>query len=274
MFNLLRFELRVRTGAIIGWGIGLFIFAGGYLMFYPSIEEQFSKLDISNIPLYQAFGEMNMATFEGYMASTVVNFLAVIFAIYAVVNGTGTLAGEEDAGTLELLAAMPLPRWQIVTAKAVAIIISGVLILVLTVLGVMGAVAWLVEQVETQITAADSIPAVFGALPITMCFMMISLFLGAWLPNRRAASTAGTVIVIFSYLGSNLANMIDALKPVKPYLPFTYYETTARVFTEGIDVGDALILLGVAAVFLALAILAFQRRNLTTGAWFWQRGRG
>lgn len=274
MLNLLRFELRVRTGAIFGWGIGLVLFAAMYLMFFPSMEEQFSKIDISSIPIYQAFGEMDMASFEGYMAATVVNFLAVIFAIYAVVNGTGTLAGEEDAGTLEQLAALPLPRWQLVTAKAAAIILSGILILAVTTLGVMAAVVWIKGQVETDIMPVDSIPAVFGSLPIVVCFMMISLFLGAWLPNRRVASTAGTVIVIFSYLGSNLANMIEALEPVKPYLPFTYYDNTSRIFTEGIDAGDALTLLATAAVFLLLAILAFQRRNLTTGAWFWQRARG
>jgi hypothetical protein len=35
----------------------------------------------------------------------------------------------------------------------------------------------------------------------------------------------------------------------------------------------ALVLLLMAAVFTALAVLSFQRRNLTVGAWPWQRGR-
>jgi hypothetical protein len=38
----------------------------------------------------------------------------------AVAHGTGTLAGEEDSGRLELIVALRIPRWQIVAVKALA----------------------------------------------------------------------------------------------------------------------------------------------------------
>ena len=273
MFNLFGFEIRVRRGAIIGWGLGLAAFAFIYLPFYPSVQEQFSGISFEDIALYQALGSFNMATFEGYFASTVLQFFAVLFAIYAVVNGTATLAGEEDAGTLELLAAMPLRRGQIVVAKALAMVVSGLFILAIASLFVMAAVAFVASQVEIEITPIEAVPAVWNSLPITICFMMISLFLGAFLPNRRIAATVGTVVVIGSYFGTNLVGLIESLEPLKPFLPFNYYSATAEIFTEGIVWSDALILLVAAAVFLLLAVLAFRRRNLTVGAWPWQRNR-
>jgi ABC-2 type transport system permease protein len=273
MVNLLGFEIRIRRGTIISWGLGLAGFAFIYLPFYPSVVDQFSGINFEEIALYQALGSFNMATFEGYFASTVLQFFAVIFAIYAVVNGTATLAGEEDAGTLELLAAMPLKRWHIVVAKALAMIVSGVFILAIASVFVMLAVSLVAAQVEVGITPLEAVPAVWNSLPITICFMMISLFLGALLPNRRIAAAAGTVIVIASYFGNNLAGMIPGLESIKPFVPFNYYNASPDLFTDGIPWGDTFVLLAAAGVFLLLAILAFQRRSLTTGAWPWQRNR-
>lgn len=273
MLSLFLFELRIRMGAIIGWGLGLSAFAFIYLPFYPSVYDQFSQFDFEGIALYQALGNFDMASFEGYFASTVLQFFAVIFAIFAVTNGTATLAGEEDAGTLELIAAMPLARWQVVVAKALAMIVATAAILVFSGFFVMAGVALVGGQVEIAIKPLDAIPAIWNAAPITICFLMINLFLGAWLPNRRIAATVGTVIVVFSYFGTNLSGMINSLEPLGPLLPFYYYNASAEIFDTGIAWGDAGTLLAAAAFFLGLAVLAFRRRNLTVGAWFWQRAK-
>ncbi len=274
MFNLFRFELRLRRGAIIGWGIGLAGFAMMYLMFYPSIEEQFGDIDLSTIAIYQALGEMSMASLQGYFASTVLNFLPIIFSVYAVIAGTAALAGDEEAGTLELLAAMPLKRWQIVIAKALALTVSGVLIIVMGTLGTMLAVNIVGSQVETDLTGLDVLPAVLNTLPVGLVFMMFSLFMGAYLPARRMASAVGTVAIIGSFLASNLAGTVEALEPLKPFLPFTYHDATAAVLTEGVKAGDVFTLLAAALIFLILAVLSFNRRNLTVGAWPWQKSKG
>lgn len=273
MLKLFGFEVRIRRGAILSWGLGLAGFAFIYLPFFPTVQEQFTNINFEEIALYQALGNFSMATFEGYFASTVLQFFAVLFAIYAVSNGTATLAGEEDAGTLELIAALPLRRAQIVLAKALAMIVSGIAILAIASVFVMAAVAIVASQVDIGLTPLEALPAVWYSFPITIFFMMISLFFGAFFPNRRVASTAGTFLVIGSYFGNNLAGMVDGLEPLKPFLPFNYYTPSAEFFTEGIPWGDALILLAAAGVFLVLAVIAFERRNLTVGAWPWQRNR-
>jgi hypothetical protein len=52
---------------------------------------------------------------------------------------------------------------------------------------------------------------------------------------------------------------------------FSYINTTATVFTEGQDLGNVTILLGLGAVFFALALWAFEGRNITVGQWIWER---
>ena len=271
MLNLLLHELRIRRGAIIGWGIGLVLFVLIYLPVYPSMQEQLQSFDIENIAIYQAMGVGSMNTLEGYAASTIVQFIPILLGIYALINGTATLAGEEDSGTLELMVAMPLARWQIVTIKAMAMVIATLLIAVMAALGAVGVFMAIEGQVETTMTAMDLFWAVLSGWPLALALMMISFFLGAYLPSRRIASVVATLVFIISYFGNSVANLTDKLEPLRPIFLFSYLNTSPKVFTEGVNGGDIAVLLGVSAVFFTLALLSFQRRNITVGAWPWQR---
>ena len=149
MLRLLLQELRVRRGAIIGWGLGLCFFPVVYVGLYPSFAEQMESFnEIMDLAIYQAMG-INMAGFEGYVASTVTNLIPVILAVYAVINGTGTLAGEEDSGRLEMIVALPIPRWQIVAVKALAVGVALGLILAITSAGAALTLVSIGGQVDT-----------------------------------------------------------------------------------------------------------------------------
>ena len=207
------------------------------------------------------------------MASTVTNLVPVILSIYAVINGTGTLAGEDDNGRLELIVSLPIPRWQIVTVKASALGIALFLILVIVATGAALTFAAIEGQIETDVTTAAVFLSLMAAWPLVMAFGMISLFLGAFCPSRRTAAMLATVVVLVSYLGSNLAGMVSSLESLKNFFLFHYYDATAEAFENGQQTGDLLILLGVGLAAFGLALLLFQRRDITVGAWPWQRAQ-
>ncbi len=272
MLSYIIYELRSRRGSIIGWGIGAGFFVLMYSLFYPSLPAEMVELDFDEIEIYQALGNFQMGSFEGYFGSTILSFMALLVIMYAVTNGTGTLAGEEEAGTLELLVTLPLHRWEVVIGKAIAMVISAFLIL--AIVAVMGIIAFviIVEQIETTLTAGDLIIPIFNALPIVVLFMMISLFFSAFMPQRRYATGAAAGVVLVSYFGNNLLPMVEGMETITRLLPFHYYERSPDVFVNGVQVGDALVLLVAALVFLLLAVLSFSQRNITTGIWFWRRG--
>ena len=270
MLSLLVHELRSRWRGIVGWGIGLTLFGTMYITVWPQAGEQMAGL--ADLPIYEAMG-VNLGSFEGYIASVVVLFLPLLLGIYAIITGTKTLAGEEDDGTLELILARPLGRWQIVTAKGLAISIALIMILLVAGLGNAAALAGIKTSFETAFMPMELFCVVLTGWPITMAFAMISLFLGAFTPSRRIASIVATVILIASYFGENIAGMVESLDGIRPFSLFTYFDSSATVFKEGVAASDVLVLLGVAAVFFALAVISFQQRNVTVGAWPWQRGR-
>jgi ABC-2 type transport system permease protein len=79
--------------------------------------------------------------------------------------------------------------------------------------------------------------------------------------------------VVVSYFGANLASQVSALESIKPLFLFNYLDSTATLWVDGPQTSDVLILLGVTLVAFLLAVVFFQRRDITVGAWPWQRGK-
>ena len=273
MFRLLLQELRSRRNAIIGWAIGLTFLPAMYVGIYPQFEAELAGMEaILEMEIYKAMG-MSFGTFEDWMASTVINIVPILVAIYAVLDGTGTLAGEEDSGKLELVVALPIKRWQIVTVKAIALGIALFLILLLVAISTTIVFLAIENDVETSLTAWDVFWSLLYTWPIVMAFGMISLFLGTFAPSRRIAALIATVVVVVSYFGANLAAQVSALESIKPLFLFNYLDSTAALWVNGPQASDVLILLGVVLVAFLLAVVFFQRRDITVGAWPWQRGK-
>ena len=95
MFRLLVQELKFRRSAILSWGLGLCFFPIVYVGIYPSVAEEMAGL--ADLEIYQLMG-VNLGTFGDWVASILMVFLPLIAAIFAIINGTGTLAGEEEDG--------------------------------------------------------------------------------------------------------------------------------------------------------------------------------
>ena len=273
MLRLLLQELRFRRNAIIGWAIGLTFLPAIYVGSYPLFEAELAGMEaILDLEIYQAMG-MSFGTFEDWIASTVINIVPILVAIYAVIDGTGTLAGEEEAGKLELIVALPIPRWQVVTVKAIAHGIALFLILLLVAISTTIVFLAIEGQVASSLVWTDIIWSLLYTWPIVVVVGMISLFLGAFAPRRRTASLIAAVVVIVSYFGSNLSSQVSTLESIQPLFLFHYLDSTADLFVTGPQTSDILVLLGVALVSFALALIFFQIRDITVGAWPWQRAR-
>jgi len=270
MFRLFVQELKFRRNAIISWGLGLCFFPLVYVGIYPSVAEEMAGL--ADLEIYAAMG-VNLGTFGDWIGSILIVMLPLVISIYVIGNGTGTLAGEEEDGRLEMLVTLPIPRWQIVTAKALALVLSTILIYL-----IVGIASWLVfmgieGQIETELVALDMFRAVLSSWPFVFAMSMIAMFLAAFCSSRRFATMISTAVLVISYFGSNLAGSTPVLEPFEPFFLYTYLDGTGKAITEGQKTGDVLVLLGVGVAAFILALIFFQIRKLTVGTWPWQRGR-
>ena len=135
------------------------------------------------------------------------------------------------------------------------------------------AISAIEASVVIDVTSGQIFMAALSAWPLTLVILMLGLFLGALLPNRRTAAVVTTVLFIASYLGESLTGLVQSLNVFKPLSFFYYFDSSAELFPNEIQARDLAVLLGLAAFFFALALLSFQRRDVTVGAWPWQRAR-
>lgn len=272
MFNLFKHELTSRWVSILGWGIGLTLFSALYIGIYPDMADQMSGL--ADLSVYAAMG-IDLASFAGFLASVVVQIMPIILGVNVIMMATGTLAGEEENGTLELVVAMPLERWQIITMKTLALLIA--IFLVLLILGagsalfmstVLGGV-----DIAIDVEPIQLFTAILGTYPMLVLLFGMSLFFGAFMPTRRSAMVIMFVFYLASYIGNSAAGLVESLNWLDSISIFSYINTSATVFADGQSIGDVGILLGLGAIFFGLAVWAFQGRNITVGQWIWERNQ-
>jgi ABC-2 type transport system permease protein len=270
MFRLIWQEIKFRRGAIIGWGLGLLFFPVVYISLYPSVADEMAGL--ADLDIYKAMG-VNLGTFADWIGSIQIIFLPLVAAIFGITNGTGTLAGEEEDGRLEMLVTLPLPRWMIVTAKAIALNISSFLILLVNAFVTWGIFELIKDQIETEMVGKDLFIAVLSTWPLVFAMSMFAMFLASFCARRRFASIISIGYLILSYFGSNLAASTEVLEPFEPFFLFSYLDQTGPAVISGQQPKDLWVLAGVGVVSFILALIFFQRRRLTVGMWPWQRSK-
>ncbi|MDH3942861.1 MAG: ABC transporter permease [Anaerolineae bacterium] len=263
-------ELKFRGNAIIGWGLGLCFFPLVYISIYPSVADEMAGL--ADLEIYQAMG-VSLGNFSDWVGSILLIFLPLVAAIYAIINGTGTLAGEEEDGRLEMIVTLPLPRWKIVAAKALALSIASFFIILVVAVVSLIVLQGMEGQFEAGFGGMELLSAVLFTWPLVFATGMIAMFLATFCSSRRFASIISAAILVVGYFGSNLSASTAALEPFEPFFLFTYLDASGQAVIDGQATGDVLVLLGTGLVAFALAVFFFQRRKLTVGAWPWQRAK-
>jgi ABC-2 type transport system permease protein len=270
MVNLFKYELFSRGRAMLIWGVGLAAFGSMYVLVYPEFQDLMGGL--AGMSIYQAMG-IDMASFEGFIASVVLQILPILLGIYVITAGTGTLAGEEENGTLEMVVTMPIPRWQIVLTKTVAI--SLIILGMLTIAGLMTSLslAFVKQSTQVAVTPVQLVLAMMSAWFLHLAVLTMSMALSAIVPARRWAVAIMAVIYIGSYVIKSIVELVPSLDFIKPFSLFTYLDATTSIFQEGINPVNIIVLLVLALVFVGITLVAFERRSITVGSWVWQKGR-
>jgi ABC-2 type transport system permease protein len=252
--------LRDQRWQVLGYGVACFAMAALIVAIWPSYRTSLEVLDLP--PAIEAFlgTDLWIGTPAGFLSAEYFSWIPILLLVFAVVQGTGAIAGEESSGTIDILLAQPLPRTQLVAVKAVATAISALLIAMLGFLGF----AVTVPIVDIDIGVGDTFVASANLLPITLLFYAVSLWLGAVAPSRGIAAGIAVGLVTLGYFANTIAAGVDVLSWMKYGSPFYYYGAGLPL-VDGIDWPHAGLLLGVAALFFVLALRTFDSRDVTIG---------
>lgn len=242
-------------GGILSFGLALL-----YVLLFPSIQESFEELDLPEYMESFSGAAGSYSTPAGYLATEFFTAVPITLVIFAIVAGTAATAGEESAGTLDMLLAQPIRRRRVIVEKALGI---GAAVSVALLAGLPG--IYLGQLfVDMDISPWRTLAATIVTLPLLYLFAALAMLLGAALPTRATAVAAATALAVLAYVVYTVGALVDALSGVRKITPF-YWSDASKALVGDFEVWRTLVLLGVCIGLVALATWAFERRDITGG---------
>jgi ABC-2 type transport system permease protein len=261
---LVRKTLRDVRGATIAIGAVLFIMALLDVLIYPSYRDSLADFELPEA--FRGFlGEAGTITSpEGFLTAEFFSWIPLLLITIAVIGGTGALAGEEGAGTMDLLLAQPISRTRLVLEKTAGLVAAIALAALASFPGFLLGAAF----TDIGVGMGRIFAAVVNMLPITLLFLALSLWGSATLPGRGAAAALAVGVVVVTYFLYTVGSAVDAIEGVRKLSPF-YWADASRVLVRGFDWARAGALTAIAAALFVLALIAFVRRDVSAGAREW-----
>jgi ABC-2 type transport system permease protein len=271
MLIILRHMLIRQRGAILGFGLALFLLAWPILYAYEVVareQEKISEFAQNFEGIISGLGGdvNNLGSPTSYLSMRYFSLLPLILGVWAVLAGSGLLAADEENGTLDLVLAHPVSRTSLFLGRWLAFACAVVLIL---------GIAWLglvvqIHRYPFPASAAAVLRPFLSLLAVLLFFGNLALLLSMVLPSRRLASATATVVLVAGYFLNMLARVDPRLEPFARFSPLQLYQSGEAI--TGLNVGWLSWLLLGAAVWGGLAWYCFERRDIRVageGVWRW-----
>ncbi len=257
-------NLRDVRRSLVWWSLGIAGLVAMIVAVYPSVRDNpgLNKLVQDYPEALKAFiafgGAVDYASPAGYLGSELFSFmLPLVFLLALVGRAAATLAGEEEAGTLDLLLANPISRRRLALEKLAALVAEAL---------ALGAVLYVSLLVGTRaagmdIAAVHLAAATAATLLLAFSFGAIAFLVGAATGHRARAIAVASAFAVASYLVNGLAPLVDALEPFQKASLFYHYAASDPL-RSGLDAGHIGVLVAVAVVACVAAPFLFERRDL------------
>jgi ABC-2 type transport system permease protein len=256
----LRWQLVRQRGALIGWAIALAAVAGIYVPFYPLMGGPELQAIVDTLPaeMISALGYDRIGSPEGYLTSTIFGLLGpALMLVFAVSTGARTIAGEEEAGGLELAASAPVRRDVLLAGRVIALH-TQVAVLALVVFGVTTLLSSLVGM---DVAVSGIAAASVGLNLLAIAIGTVALAAGAATGRRSVAVAAGAGLAVSAFMANALSGMVARGDVLERLSPFSWYLANDPV-AQGLSIPGSAALATMTFVAWAVALVGFARRDL------------
>ncbi len=244
--------LRDLSGQTLAWGLGMGLFSVVIVATTNAVIGPMRELAKSAGWIGALIG--NIASNEGYLSISLFNYLPALLAALAIVQ-IEAWSSDEEEGRLDMEVAMPLPRWQSLTARYAAI--AAAVVTVLAIVGVFTLVSARILGVE--LSAERTFEGLLAVVPIAMVVAAFGFFLATWLrrPNYAVPVTVAIVVVMF---------LLEVLGPIfhlsDAVLNLSIFHITGKPMGEGMKWGGFAALWVVTLLLAVVSLVGLQRRDM------------
>lgn len=258
--NVFLKTLHDQRRGLVGWSAGVVLLVFVEAAIWPSIRDMSGLEDFfAEYPegLGKLFNIEAMTTGIGFMNAELFSLLLpTLFIIYGVGRGARLVAGEEEAGTLDLLLVTPVSGAKLLIQKALALFLC---------LATLGGVLFGVTVVSSMTfdLGIGAGAAVTGALAMVLLgveYGALALALGAISGRRTVAITLATVGAVAAYVLYAAGMLVPSVGPWQQLSPFHQALTGGPL---GADLSPAYLWMVAATLVMVLgAAPVLDRRDI------------
>jgi ABC-2 type transport system permease protein len=247
--------------SLLGWALAISAVGVMYAAFWPTVNTPDMQQALQNYPegLLEAFNYDDLTSPAGYLGSSVYGLLVpLLVAVFAIAAGTRAVAGDEEAGTLDLLLAHPVSRTKVALQRYTALVAGLALVGVVLWLGMLAVAgpAELEGITAAELAAATTQLALFGA-----CLGAVAFAVGAATGRKALAIAASAGLTVLAYLANGVFPQVEGLAWTRDLSPWHWY-LGGEPLKHGLQAGDSLLLVAVTLVLVAAGTLLFNRRDV------------
>ena len=236
----------------LGWSLALSLYA---LIIISTADVALQPIRdvVQNLPwLAQLAGDMTSN--EAYLSLGIFTQLPLLLAFFGLTQVWGW-ANDEEEGRLELLAAQPLPRLQILLARYLAATLSVLVILATLGAAIFGSAA----AANLALDSARVGGGLVAAVPLPLAILAAGLALATWLARPGlAVGITGAGIVVMYFLDA-LAAIFNWPEAVRTLSVFYLY---GRPVVAGVTWSNVVLLTALTLALVAASLVGFQRRDI------------
>ncbi|HLA16064.1 MAG TPA: ABC transporter permease subunit [Candidatus Limnocylindrales bacterium] len=206
---------------------------------------------------------LRVETMPGFISWRTLNFMPIFIGIWSAMALSGTIAGETGRGSLEILAAAPVRRWWLATAKASAHVLGlAIAMTIAAVLTVLGTV--LLGTVEgDQARLVDSLSE-FAWIAVGAVFAGSIAFAVGSVASRGVAAGTGVVILIAVYVVNGFAASVPFFQSIE-FLSIFDWTAGHRPLAGVYDWAPVGVVAVVDVALLAAGVGLFVARDIGVG---------
>jgi ABC-2 type transport system permease protein len=253
-------SLRDQRRALLGWSVGIVLLVLLEAALWPSVRDMPDLTQfLAGYPqaMRELFNLEDFGTGTGFLNAELFSaLLPILFIVFAVGRGARAVAGEEEAGTLDVLLLTPVSPMRLVIQQAavVATAVAGLgVVLYVTILASSTAF-------DLGVGAGDLAGAVLAMALLGIEFGWLALAVGAATGRRAIAIAVASVAAVGAYVLYVAGQLVDSISPWQPLSPF-HQALEGGPLGAGLPAAYGWMPLAGLAV-LALALPLFNRRDI------------
>jgi ABC-2 type transport system permease protein len=251
-------------------GALLLVFSGLYVFMGSQFEDEKLNVILENLP--DVFGKVTpiplnqLVTPLGRIAGLLVDpTLFLTCGLWAVARGSDAVSGELNRGTMEMLLAQPVPRYQIVLVQAVVTTICAATLCLVVLVGVSVGV-WLAAY-KQPVNFEQYARGVFNLFCLNYVIAAVTTLLSSMDRYRWRTLALGGGFMVVSLIVKVLSRLKEQFEPLRYLTVYGAYEPWWLIDAKPdeyvslwLSLNGTLLLIGTASFMLATII--FCKRDL------------